>query len=230
MNAHEPPPEAGPTPHVLVAGVGNIFLGDDGFGVETVTRLGGHPLPAGVEVVDFGVRGVHLAYQLLEGYQTLVLVDATARGGAPGTVYLIEAAVAGSVEPGSALLDGHRMGPDAVLALLGTLSAGTGGSPPNRVLVVGCEPASLAEGIGLSPPVAAAVDEAVALILRVLAEEAPPGTRPGRAAGGTDTDARIAAEAAPNPVATRPDRHRPDPPHHDPQHPTTREAPACERS
>ncbi|MFI1381909.1 hydrogenase maturation protease [Embleya sp. NPDC020886] len=230
MNAHEPPPATGPTPHVLVAGVGNIFLGDDGFGVETVTRLGGHRLPAGVEVVDFGVRGVHLAYQLLEGYQTLVLVDATARGGAPGTVYLIEAAVAGSVEPGSALLDGHRMGPDAVLALLGTLSAGTGGSPPNRVLVVGCEPASLAEGIGLSPPVAAAVDEAVALILRVLAEEAPPGTRAGRAAGGTDTDARIAAEAAPNPVATRPDRHRPDPPHHDPQHPTTREAPACERS
>jgi hydrogenase maturation protease len=208
---------------VLVAGVGNIFLGDDGFGVETVTRLGGQPLPAGVEVVDFGVRGVHLAYQLLEGYQTLVLVDATARGGTPGTVYLVEAAVAGSVEPGSALLDGHRMGPDAVLALLGTLSAGTGGSPPSRVLVVGCEPESLAEGVGLSPPVAAAVDEAVALILRVLRDETPPRTLTSRAAAGHA--ARTAAEAPPDPVAERPDR-----PHLDPQHPTTREAPACESS
>ncbi|WP_331767646.1 hydrogenase maturation protease [Embleya sp. NBC_00896] len=163
--------QGGGAGHVLVAGVGNIFLGDDGFGVETVRRLAGHTLPARVEVVDFGVRGVHLAYQLLEGYRTLVLVDATARGGEPGTVYLIEAATPGAVEPGSALLDGHRMGPDAVLALLGTLSAGTGGTPPRRVLVVGCEPASLDEGIGLSPPVAEAVDEAVDLILRVLHSE-----------------------------------------------------------
>ncbi|MFJ6138211.1 hydrogenase maturation protease [Kitasatospora sp. NPDC092286] len=155
---------------VLVAGVGNIFLGDDGFGVETVARLRARPLPEGVEVVDFGVRGVHLAYQLLDGYRTLVLVDATARGGPPGTVYLIEADT-GPVEPvDTALLDGHRMGPDAVLALLGTLSAGTGGAPPGRVLVVGCEPRLLEEGIGLSAPVAAAVDRAVELILRVLAE------------------------------------------------------------
>lgn len=166
-------PPADRVERVLVAGVGNIFLGDDGFGVETVARLAGLPLPAGAEVVDFGVRGVHLAYQLLEGYETLILVDATARGGAPGTVYLIEAAVPGSVEPGAALLDGHRMGPDAVLALLGTLSAGTGGTPPRRVLVVGCEPADLDERLGLSPPVAAAVDEAVALILRVLRGQTP---------------------------------------------------------
>lgn len=74
----------------LVAGVGNIFLGDDGFGVEVARRLAAEPLPEQVEVADIGVRGVHLAYQLLDGYDTLVLVDATTRGGAPGTLYLIE--------------------------------------------------------------------------------------------------------------------------------------------
>ncbi|WP_406208369.1 hydrogenase maturation protease [Kitasatospora sp. NBC_01560] len=154
---------------VLVAGVGNIFLGDDGFGVETVRRLAGHPLPPDVEVLDVGVRGVHLAYQLLDGYRLLLLVDATARGGDPGTVYLIEPE-AGPVE--SPVLDGHRMGPDAVLALLATLAAGTDGSAPDRVLVVGCEPESLEEGIGLSAPVEAAVDEAVGVILRLVGTDA----------------------------------------------------------
>ncbi|MFD9306962.1 hydrogenase maturation protease [Streptomyces sp. NPDC060048] len=153
---------------VLVAGIGNVFLGDDGFGVETLRRLSAHDLPAHVEAVDFGVRGVHLAYQLLDGYDTLVLADATARGGAPGTLYLIEADEPGSVQPGGALLDGHHMSPDAVLALLGTLCETTGSTPPRRVLVVGCEPASIAEGIGLSRPVAAAVSEAVRMILDLL--------------------------------------------------------------
>ncbi|WP_441248073.1 hydrogenase maturation protease [Kitasatospora sp. McL0602] len=170
-------PKAG---RVLIAGVGNIFLGDDGFGVETVRRLAGHPLPADVETLDVGVRGVHLAYQLLDGYRALVLVDATSRGGPPGTVYLIEAAAPGSVELEAPALDGHRMGPDAVLALLDTLSAGTGGTAPERVLVVGCEPLSLEEGIGLSEPVAAAVEEAVAMILQVLRDEL--ADRPGRMA------------------------------------------------
>lgn len=156
---------------VLVAGVGNIFLGDDGFGVETVRRLAAHPVPTGVEVVDVGVRGVDLAYRLLDGYRTAVLVDATCRGGAPGTVYLIEAAAEPLEAP---VLDGHRMGPDAVLALLATLAAGIGGEPPGRVLVVGCEPASLEEGIGLSTPVAAAVEEAVQMILRVVDEVTQP--------------------------------------------------------
>ncbi|MFJ2865798.1 hydrogenase maturation protease [Kitasatospora sp. NPDC087314] len=156
---------------VLVAGVGNIFLGDDGFGVETVRRLAAHPVPTGVEVVDVGVRGVDLAYRLLDGYRTAVLVDATCRGGVPGTVYLIEAAAEPLEAP---VLDGHRMGPDAVLALLATLAAGTGGEPPGRVLVVGCEPASLEEGIGLSTLVAAAVEEAVQMILRVVDEATQP--------------------------------------------------------
>ncbi|MFI6846222.1 hydrogenase maturation protease [Kitasatospora sp. NBC_00085] len=158
-----------PPARTLVAGVGNIFLGDDGFGVEVVRHLTPRQLPPGVEVVDVGVRGVHLAYQLLDGYDTLVLVDATARGGPPGTVYLIEAGEPGEAEPGAAPLDGHRMSPDAVLALLGTLCAGTGSTPPRRTVVVGCEPADVGEGIGLSEPVAAAVPEAVRLIRRLLA-------------------------------------------------------------
>ncbi|MET9887970.1 hydrogenase maturation protease [Streptomyces sp. NPDC006430] len=157
---------------ILVAGIGNVFLGDDGFGVETVRRLSepGSRLPDHVEVVDIGVRGVHLAYQLLDGYDTLVLVDATARGGAPGTLYLIEATEGepGTLAPQGPVLDGHRMSPDAVLALLDTLCAGTGGTPPRRILVVGCEPDCLEEGIGLSAPVAAAVPEAVRMVLDLI--------------------------------------------------------------
>ncbi|MFI9645838.1 hydrogenase maturation protease [Streptomyces sp. NPDC052040] len=160
---------------VLVAGIGNIFLGDDGFGVETVRVLSGRQLPGQVEVLDIGVRGVHLAYQVLDGYGTLVLVDATARGGEPGTLYVIEHeehAVQGA-EP--VPMDGHRMTPDAVLALLGTLSAGTGGQVPRRILVVGCEPASVEERLGLSPAVAEAVPRAVRLIEELL----DPGTTVG---------------------------------------------------
>lgn len=163
---------------ILVAGIGNVFLGDDGFGVETVRGLAAHPLPQDVEVRDFGVRGVHLAYQLLDGYDTLVLVDATARGGEPGTLYLIEADGGSVAGTGGAVLDGHHMAPDAVLALLGTLCAGTGTTPPRRTLVVGCEPASVEEGIGLSPPVAAAVPQAIRMVLDLLTPEAEDPTPP----------------------------------------------------
>ncbi|MFC9670714.1 MULTISPECIES: hydrogenase maturation protease [unclassified Streptomyces] len=158
----------------LVAGVGNIFLGDDGFGVETVRVLATHRLPAHVEVVDIGVRGVHLAYQLLDGYDTLVLVDATARGGDPGTLYRIEVDSPGDIAPQGPVLDGHHMSPDAVLALLETLCSGTGGTPPGHTVVVGCEPASLEEGIGLSAPVAAAVPEAVRVIQQIVQESPAP--------------------------------------------------------
>ncbi|GAA0317314.1 hydrogenase maturation protease [Streptomyces polychromogenes] len=164
---------------MLVAGIGNVFLGDDGFGVEAVRALSAHPLPGHVEVADFGVRGVHLAYQLLDGYDTLVLVDATERGGAPGTLYLIEASAAGPAGGGRPVLDGHHMSPDAVLGLLGTLCAGTGTTPPRRTYVVGCEPACVQEGIGLSAPVAAAVPEAVRMLLDLLpAGEPGPGPEP----------------------------------------------------
>ncbi|MGW2050135.1 hydrogenase maturation protease [Streptomyces sp. NPDC001858] len=164
----------------LVAGIGNIFLGDDGFGVETARRLTERQrtqrrLPPHVEIVDIGVRGVHLAYQLLDGYDTLVLVDATARGEAPGTLYVIEYDGPGDTAEGAApAIDGHRMTPDAVLALLHTLCAGTGGEPPRHVLIVGCEPASVAEGIGLSAPVSHAVPEAVRLIEELLRGGAEP--------------------------------------------------------
>ncbi|MET7849799.1 hydrogenase maturation protease [Streptomyces avermitilis] len=172
-------------PRTLVAGIGNIFLGDDGFGVETARGLAERQLPAHIEVVDIGVRGVHLAYQLLNGYDTLILVDATARGEAPGTLYLIEHDSPGGGEPqGAPALDGHRMTPDTVLALLGTLCAATGGQPPRRTLIVGCEPASVEEGIGLSPPVSDAVPEAVRLIDELLRADEPGESAPRATADG----------------------------------------------
>jgi hydrogenase maturation protease len=145
---------------VLVAGIGNIFLGDDAFGVEVVRRLADRKLPDGVQVVDFGIRGFDLAHALMDSDSTAVLVDATPRGGEPGTLYLLEAAV----EPGEpSLLEAHAMDPATVLRLVEAL----GGRPP-RVLVVGCEPATVdldEEGqVGLSPAVEAAVDEAVRMI------------------------------------------------------------------
>ncbi|MGW3954722.1 hydrogenase maturation protease [Streptomyces sp. NPDC004752] len=170
------------TGRVLVAGIGNVFLGDDGFGVETARVLAGRPLPRHVEVVDVGVRGVHLAYQLLDGYDTLILVDATARGGPPGTLYIIEHDSVPTADPAGAPLDGHRMTPDAVLALLGTLCAGTGGRPPRRTLVVGCEPACVAERMGLSGPVSDAVPQAVQLVEDLLGASPEPRPLAGEAA------------------------------------------------
>ncbi|MEI5522821.1 hydrogenase maturation protease [Streptomyces brasiliscabiei] len=181
MNPTDPP-----GPRTLVAGIGNVFLGDDGFGVETARLLAERELPAHTEVVDIGVRGVHLAYQLLDGYDTLVLVDATARGGAPGTLYVIEHDAGGaSPSPAAPALDGHRMTPDTVLALLGTLCAGTGGEPPRRVLVVGCEPASVDERIGLSLPVSEAVPEAVRLIEELLRNGEPSAAQASTAEAAT---------------------------------------------
>jgi hydrogenase maturation protease len=152
---------------VLVAGIGNIFLGDDGFGVEVVRRLAGKPLPPGMRVTDFGIRGLHLAFELLEHPDdTLILVDVTPRGGEPGTVYLIEPDLETLAGPVGGPADAHDMTPAAVFGLLRSL-----GGTPGRVLIVGCEPLSTEEEMGLSPPVEAAVDEAVALILEVLERE-----------------------------------------------------------
>ncbi|MFI8848652.1 hydrogenase maturation protease [Streptomyces sp. NPDC053499] len=188
-----PSPE--PSERTLVAGIGNVFLGDDGFGVEVVQRLARRPLPAHVEAVDIGVRGVHLAYQVLDGCDTLILVDAVQRGGAPGTVRLIEVTEQDRTAPDEVpVVDGHRMTPDAVLALLETLRTGIGGSAPRRVFVVGCEPADLTEGIGLSAPVAAAVDEAVESVLRLLDEPSGRGAAERRTA---DRNSGVAAEGRP---------------------------------
>lgn len=192
MNAAAP--FAAPPGRTLIAGVGNIFLGDDGFGVEAVRRLGEHPLPEGVEVVDAGVRGIHLAYQMLDGYHTVLLVDATARGTEPGTLHLLDATDPAVTRPRDTALDGHHMTPDAVLALLDTLSAGTGGRRPRRVMVLGCEPADLAEGIGLSRPVEAAVDEAVRMIRQLV------GADPDVPAATEEPAEDPAAEAADEPA------------------------------
>jgi hydrogenase maturation protease len=145
----------------LVAGVGNIFLGDDGFGVEVARRLSRETWPEDVRVADFGIRGIHLAYQLLDGYDTLILVDALPRGGAPGTLYVMEADESG---PPLALADAHGMDPRSVLGMVRTLGGAVG-----RVLVVGCEPAEVLERIGLSEPVERAAAEAVRVV-RTLVE------------------------------------------------------------
>jgi hydrogenase maturation protease len=157
---------------VLLAGIGNIFLGDDGFGVEVATRLGRQAVPDGVQVADYGIRGVHLAYELLDGYDTLVLVDAVPMGETPGTLVAIEpeapAAPAGGDDV-APVIDAHSMSPGVVLGML----AGLGGSV-DRVVVVGCEPATLDEGIGLSPAVAAAIEPAVELCRGLLTEMTEP--------------------------------------------------------
>ena len=153
------------TGRTLVACLGNIFLSDDGFGVEVARRLARQDLPEGVRVTDYGIRGMHLAYDLAEGFDTTILVDTAQRGDPPGTVYLIEP------EPRDdqgdqaqlSLFNAHGMQPDLVLSLAGSLGGDAG-----RVLVVGCEPATLEEGIGLSAPVAAAVDEAASMVTRLV--------------------------------------------------------------
>ena len=166
---------------VLIAGVGNIFLGDDGFGVEVARRLTAPgqqgALPDGVQVGDYGTSGMHLAYDLADhGYDTTILVDAAPRGETPGTLTVLEVRPQDRAElaaqGGPQLFNGHGMQPEVVLGVLDMLGAEAG-----RILVVGCEPASLDQGIGLSGPVAAAVDEAVALVTRLAREHTDDGNQ-----------------------------------------------------
>jgi len=179
------------TGRMMIAGVGNIFLGDDGFGVEVARRLADADLPDWVRVADYGISGMHLAYDLAEGFETTILVDASPRGEPPGTVFVMELSVqdegAGRVAPGepgpaTPVLDGHGMQPDVVLGMLDMLGADAG-----RVLLVGCEPASIDARMGLSPPVAAAVDEAVRIVhdlVRAAGAGAGPGRRTTSVEGG----------------------------------------------
>lgn len=154
---------------ILVAGVGNIFLGDDAFGVEVVQRLARRPLPPNVRVADFGIRGYDLAYALMEPWELVILVDALSRGQPPGTLYTIEAAMPGDVAP-QAGFDAHSLDPLAVLQLVSKL-----GGHLDRILVVGCEPASIEldhDGrLGLSLPVEAAIDQAIRIIETLIAGE-----------------------------------------------------------
>lgn len=150
---------------ILVAGIGNIFLGDDGFGVEVVKRLSSRELPAEIKVCDFGIRGFDLAYALQDGYETVILVDAYPHGRAPGTVSLIEPDLSKINESQQGMIDTHGMNPLNVLRMAAAMNA-----KMERVLLVGCEPAWLGgeEGhMGLSDSVEAAVEEAAKLIVSV---------------------------------------------------------------
>jgi hydrogenase maturation protease len=148
---------------ILIAGVGNIFFGDDGFGVEVARRLSVQP-PAGAQVTDFGIRGLHLAYALLDPLDLVLVVDALSRGGTPGTVYALEPdldAGLGATDP-----DAHGMSLPAVFA-----SARAMGGVLPRIVVVGCEPKEIGEGMGLTAPVLAAVDPAVTLVRELVQRE-----------------------------------------------------------
>jgi hydrogenase maturation protease len=167
LGAAQPPSEE-PGRRILVAGIGNVFLGDDGFGVALADRLARRALPAGVDIVDYGIRGMDLAYAVLDGgYDRVILLDAAPRGEVPGTLYVI----APEVDAEAVAVDTHGMDPVKMLAMVQAL----GGKPP-PTLVVGCEPQShpspedeeiVAE---LSEPVRAALDEAVRLVESLLEE------------------------------------------------------------
>jgi hydrogenase maturation protease len=151
-------------PSILVAGIGNIFLGDDGFGVEVVRRLAGGNVPHGVRIADFGIRGFDLTYALQDGYDTTILVDAYPHGETPGTVCVVEPDLEDleSGDDSQSVVETHGMNPMKVLRMAKAMNGRLG-----KVLLVGCEPATLGgeEGqMGLSQPVEAAVEEAVKLI------------------------------------------------------------------
>jgi hydrogenase maturation protease len=159
-------------PRILIAGIGNIFLGDDAFGSEVARRLQQCPLPEAVRVVDFGIRGFDLAYALLEGYEVTILIDATPRGAAPGTLFTIEPDLSelNELNVEDQMVETHGMNPIRVLAVAKSMGASF-----QKVLLVGCEPSTLEceDGqLGLSEPVELAVDEAVrtveALITKTL--------------------------------------------------------------
>jgi hydrogenase maturation protease len=170
----------------LIAGLGNVFESDDGFGSAVAASLAGRPpadLGAGIEleVVDFGIRGVHLAYQMLDGYDLVVLLDAVNRGGPPGTTYVIEHGpdtergerLAGDQRRGTAMMDAHDMDPDEVLALVPALGGTLG-----RVVIVGCEPEFLGPGMELSPAVARSVETAAQLAMQIVADALTPAGSP----------------------------------------------------
>jgi hydrogenase maturation protease len=170
------------TGRILVAGVGNVFLRDDAFGVEVIRLLAEHPQPPGVQIRDYGIRGVHLVYELLDGYELFVLVDAAPRGEAPGTVSVLEVELPSpDAQP---VIDAHSLTPDAIFGLLSSL-----GGRPGRSLVVACEPAEVDAGMGLSDPVREALPHAVRAVEEILAQAMAAGPQ----ADVRDADVRHAA-------------------------------------
>jgi hydrogenase maturation protease len=164
----------------LIAGLGNVFHGDDGFGVEVAARLLSADWPDDVTVRDFGIRGVHLAYELLDGYDLVVIADAVARGGEPGTLYVIEHQPRPDDAP-AALLDAHDMAPDEVLALVPALGGTLG-----RVIVVGCEPKRIAPTMRLSEAVERSVEDAARLVVDIVDQASTGAAAPadGQRIGG----------------------------------------------
>ena len=157
-------------PRILVAGIGNIFMGDDAFGCEVARRLAGRTLPECVRVVDFGIRGFDLAYAIMDGPDVTVFVDAAPRGGEPGTLYTIEPDLEelDNIGAGGAMIEPHGMNPLKVLGMVKSL-----GGEFKRILLVGCEPCDFGpeEGrMGLSEPVESAVDEAVGIVESLVAQ------------------------------------------------------------
>jgi hydrogenase maturation protease len=154
-------------PRILIAGIGNIFMGDDAFGVEVLKRLAMRQLPESVRLVDFGIRGFDLVYALQDGYETTILVDACSQGHRPGTVFVIEPdleSMQGSEQ--QSVVDTHSMNPANVIRMAKSMHV-----PLKRLLVVGCEPQTLGgeEGhMGLSAEVEAALEEAVRVIESVV--------------------------------------------------------------
>ena len=161
-------------PNILVAGIGNIFLGDDGFGVEVAKRLLKRPQPAGVKVADYGIRGFDLAFALMDGYDTAILIDALPRGGRPGSLYILEPDLAGLAQQPVAM-ETHNLDPAKVIRLVQAF-----GGQPGRVYVLGCEPATFGPEelgqMGLSEPVENVVDEAVSMAEEMIGQLCQEGS------------------------------------------------------
>lgn len=161
---------------ILVAGIGNIFNGDDGFGVASAQRLKSRPLQVGVDVIDFGIRGIDLTFALLDTYDAAILLDTAQRGEAPGTLSVIEPEVSQTPEPADLALSPHELDPAKVLGLVAAL-----GGSCRKVLLVACEPLTLGGETGancLSDPVAAAIDPAVSLVENLIDLLRGSGTGP----------------------------------------------------
>ena len=163
-----PPPSAERVRKILVAGIGNAWMGDDGFGSEVVKRLGEIEPPHGVAVMDFGTGGLNLAYEVMRGYDALLILDISEQGGTPGTLYVIEAdeeSIDGSIQDGDTL-NPHGMDPKTMLRFVKSI-----GAWPGKVVVIACEPHTVAEiGFKLSESVAGALEPAVQLVLETIAE------------------------------------------------------------
>ena len=162
------PDVTGRIPQILVAGIGNAWLRDDGFGSEVAKRLESHDLPEGVSVFDFGSGGLDLAYEVMRGYHGLVLVDVSQQGGEPGTLYVMEPdpeEIEGGIEDGE-VINPHGMDPKTVLRFVKSV-----GGWPGKVVIVACEPGNVEDmGMGLTDEVSEAVDRAVKLVLEQVEE------------------------------------------------------------